>query len=55
MVKQGAARAMMDKLGDGGLVVDDRNLFFEYRYMHFTCRLVTFNLIESRRQHFFGI
>ncbi|GFZ16570.1 suppressor of abi3-5 [Actinidia rufa] len=26
----GAARAMMDKLGDDGLVVDDRNLFFEY-------------------------
>ncbi|XP_057477903.1 SUPPRESSOR OF ABI3-5-like isoform X2 [Actinidia eriantha] len=26
----GAARAMMDKLGDDGLIVDDRNLFFEY-------------------------
>ena len=57
VVKQGAARAMMNKLGDDGLVVDDRNLFFEYRYMHFTCRLVrfiTFNLIENRL-HFFGV
>ncbi|GFZ02032.1 suppressor of abi3-5 [Actinidia rufa] len=30
VVKQGAAHAMMDKLGNDGLVVDDRNLFFEY-------------------------
>ncbi|KAH8483126.1 hypothetical protein H0E87_027762 [Populus deltoides] len=26
----GAARAMMDRIGDDGLVVDDRKLFFEY-------------------------
>lgn len=31
IVKQAAAQAMMDKLGDDGLVVDGRKLFFEYR------------------------
>lgn len=31
LVQQGAARAMMDRLGDDGLVVDSRKLFFEYR------------------------
>lgn len=38
-MKQGAARAMMDKIGDDGLVVDGRKLFFEYRYIHFVCLL----------------
>lgn len=33
VVQQGAARAMMDRLGDDGLVVDDKKLFFEYRYL----------------------
>lgn len=28
---QGSARLMMDKIGDEGLVVDGRKLFFEYR------------------------
>lgn len=32
-VEQGAARAMMEKLGDDGLVVDGRKLFFEYRFV----------------------
>jgi len=36
VVKQGAARAMMDKLGDDGFVVDGRKLLFEYRYINFT-------------------
>lgn len=31
LLQQGAARAMMDRLGDDGLVVDGRKLFFEYR------------------------
>lgn len=31
VLKQGAARSMMDKIGDDGLVVDGRKLFFEYR------------------------
>lgn len=31
LLEQGAARAMMDKIGDEGLVVDGRKLFFEYR------------------------
>lgn len=26
---------MMDKIGDDGLVVDGRKLFFEYRSVHF--------------------
>lgn len=26
---------MMDKIGDDGLVVDGRKLFFEYRFVHF--------------------
>lgn len=35
VVEQGAARAMMDRIGDDGLVVDDRKLFFEYRFFFF--------------------
>ena len=27
---------MMDKIGDDGLVVDGRKLFFEYRYIPLT-------------------
>lgn len=38
---QGAARAMMDKLGDDGLVVDGRKLFFEYRYF---CNNIYFSI-----------
>lgn len=34
-VIQGAARSMMDGIGDDGLVVDGRKLFFEYRWMPF--------------------
>lgn len=26
---------MMDRVGDDGLVVDGRKLFFEYRYIYF--------------------
>lgn len=26
---------MMDKIGEDGLVVDGRKLFFEYRFLHF--------------------
>jgi len=32
VANQGSARLMMDKVGDEGLVVDGRKLFFEYRY-----------------------
>ena len=35
LLEQGAARAMMDRIGDDGLVVDGRKLFFEYRYFSF--------------------
>ena len=31
LANQGSARSMMDKVGDEGLVVDGRKLFFEYR------------------------
>lgn len=37
VVEQGAARAMMDRIGDDGLVVDGRKLFFEYRFLFFWC------------------
>lgn len=32
-IEQGAARAMMDSIGEDGLVVDGRKLFFEYRFI----------------------
>lgn len=35
VVEQGAARTMMDRIGDDGLVVDGRKLFFEYRFFFF--------------------
>lgn len=30
---------MMDKIGDDGLVVDGRKLFFEYRFVQFITEL----------------
>lgn len=30
---QGAAQSLMKKMGDDGLVVDGRKLFFEYRFI----------------------
>jgi hypothetical protein len=31
---------MMDMIGDDGLVVDDRKLFFEYRYFSFLTTMI---------------
>jgi hypothetical protein len=31
---------MMDRIGDDGLVVDGRKLFFEYRYFSFIIAMI---------------
>ena len=52
-VTQGAARAMMEKLGDDGLVVDGRKLFFEYRFISFFLIILYFVLVVYKYRFFF--